>query len=216
MHVEIPRLSALARHAVPRIVEGSLIPVGLFLLLLRYAGLVPAMLSGLGWSVSMIVLRLARKRRVPGLLVLGLLTLTARAVIACATGSAFLYFLQPSLATAAIACAFFVSALVRRPFAGMLALDFCPLQPEVVDNHHVQRAFRHITVLWGVVQLSSAIASVWLLVTLSTSTYVLARTALSMTLTPLAIVASTLLFIRVLRREGIGVRFAPRVAVAAP
>lgn len=214
VHLEIPRLSALARHALPRVVEGTLIPLALFLVMLRLVGTRGAVASGLAWSLLAIGVRLLLRRPVPGLLLLGAVTLTLRATFALVTGSTFVYFLQPSLATAGIACAFLVSVAVRKPLAEVLAHDFCPFPPEFIANQHVRKVFVRITLLWAVTQLASASISVWLLVSQSTATFLLARTALSMTLTPIAVAASALLFFRTMRRHGIPVRFAPRSVAA--
>jgi len=44
---EIPRLRTLARHAVPHVIEGTIVPLALFLLTLRFVGVCGAVLIGL-------------------------------------------------------------------------------------------------------------------------------------------------------------------------
>src|SRR5256885_12975026 len=108
-HMEIPDLRTVARHAVPRFVEGTLVPLVLFLVGLRIIGVWGAMIAGMVWVYSAIMVRLCLRRRVPGILLLGALTLTARTVVALMAHSVVVYFLQPSLATLLVATAFLLS-----------------------------------------------------------------------------------------------------------
>ena len=116
-HFEIPRLGTLARHALPNVVEGTLVPVALFLVMLHFLGLWGAMVVGLGWSYTAVLRRVVARKRVPGIMILGAVTLTARCALAFATGSPFLYFLQPTLGTALVATAFLLSVPLGRPLA---------------------------------------------------------------------------------------------------
>src|SRR5712692_3157936 len=106
---EIPRLRTLSRHAVPHVLEGTVIPLAVFLLALHVLGVWGALLAGLGWSYLALLRRVITRRRIPGILVLGLVTLTARTILTVATGSVFVYFLQPTLGTALVAGAFLLS-----------------------------------------------------------------------------------------------------------
>jgi hypothetical protein len=49
-HFEIPRLRDLATHAVPHLLEATLIPLGIFYLSLWQWGTKVAILAALGWS----------------------------------------------------------------------------------------------------------------------------------------------------------------------
>ena len=61
-HFEIPRLRTLARHAAPQVVEGTIIPLALFLLTLRFVGVWGAVLIGLGWTYAAVARRLLMRR----------------------------------------------------------------------------------------------------------------------------------------------------------
>jgi len=202
-HFEIPRLGTLARHAVPNVVEGSLIPVGLFLVMLHVLGLWGAMVVGLGWSYTAVVRRLVSRRRVPGIMVLGAVTLTARSALAFATGSSFVYFLQPTLGTALVASAFLLSVPLGRPLAQRLAADFCPIPPHVMANAHVRRFFLQISLLWAFTGFLNASLGLWLQFSQSVGTFVLAKSLSSAGLTVLAIVTSVLWFKRSMTRAGV-------------
>ena len=103
---EMPRLRTLARQALPKLLESTVLPVGLFVGVLHFFGLWGAIVAGLGWSYAAVLRRVVTRQRIPGLLLIATLTLTARSVLAFATGSSVLYFLQPTLGTALVAVAF--------------------------------------------------------------------------------------------------------------
>lgn len=203
--IEIPRLRALARHALPNLVEGTLVPLGVFYAALWLVGVRGGLVAGLAWSYVAIGRRLAARRPVPGLLVLGTAGLTARTVVALASGSVFVYFLQPTLTTVLIAGVFLASVPAGRPLAERLAGDFLPLPDTFLGSAPVRRFFARITVLWAFVQLANAALSIWLLLTQPVATYVVARTAGSWLLTGSAVVASTLWFRWEMQRHGITV-----------
>lgn len=214
-HFEIPRLRVMARHALPNLVEATLIPLVLFLLTLRLIGVWGAVVVGTVWAYGAIGRRILTGRRVPGMLALGVATLTARTVITIATGSVFVYFLQPTLGTALVASAFLLSVPLGRPLASRLAGDFCPIPDEVMGNQHVRLFFRNISLLWAVTQFANASITLWLLATQSIGTFVVARAVVSWSLTGAAILISTIWFKRSMTRHGIlGPRPEPIPAVA--
>src|SRR5919198_648595 len=212
-HFEIPRLRTLARHAAPHVLEGTVAPLALFLLTLRFVGVWGAVLIGLGWTYAAVARRLVTGRRVPGILVLGAVTLTARTVVALASGSVVIYFLQPTLGTALVAGAFLLSVPLGRPLAQRLARDFCPIPEGVLANSPVRRFFLQISLLWAFTQLANATVTLWLLLSQSLATFLVAKTLVSWGLTGGAILVSTLWFRRSMRRHGV---LAPRSAAPAP
>lgn len=212
---EIPRLRTLARHAAPHVLEGTVAPLVLFLLTLRLVGVWGAVLIGLGWTYAAVARRLLTGRRVPGILVLGAVTLTARTVIALASGSVVVYFLQPTLGTALVAAAFLLSVPLGRPLAERLARDFCPIPSKVLANTHVRKFFLRVTLLWAVTQLANAAVALWLLLSQSVATFLLAKTLVSWGLTGTAIVVSTIWFRRSMTRHGILARHTARASSPA-
>jgi hypothetical protein len=205
--LEIPRLRAMARHALPNLVEASLIPLAVFYGALWLVGVWGGLVAALLWSYTAIARRLVTRTPVPGLLVLGAAGLTARTTVAAVSGSVFIYFLQPTLTTVLIAGVFLASVPAGRPLAERLAGDFCPLPDAFMGSPPVRRFFARITVLWAFVQLTNAAFSLWLLVTQPVGTYMVAKTAASWVLTGGAIVASTLYFKRSMHRHGIVVHW---------
>ncbi|MGH9192136.1 MAG: VC0807 family protein [Acidimicrobiales bacterium] len=205
--LEIPRLRALARHALPNLVEATLVPLLVFYAALWLVGVWGGLIGALVWSYTAIARRLVMGRPVPGLLVIGAVGLTARTVVAAVSGSVFVYFLQPTLTTVLIAGVFLASVPAGRPIAERLAGDFCPLPATFIGSPPVRRFFARITVLWAFVQLTNAALSVWLLVTQPVGTYVLAKSVSSWGLTIAAVGLSTLYFKRSMRSHGITVHW---------
>jgi intracellular septation protein A len=215
MHV--PSARSIVKHVVPSLLEGVLGPAVVFYLALVVAGFDGALYSALGFSIAALARRLATRQRVPATLLLGVLILAGRTVVAVITGSALLYFMQPTLGTFLVGLAFLVSAGARRPFIQRLAHDFCPFSQEMLARWRMRRFFTHISLLWAAVMLANAGTVLGLLLTSSLRSFVLERTAVSWSLSAVAVVASVYLFRRVLRHEGIRVRFGvpPAPATAA-
>ncbi len=203
VHMEMPDVRAVLRHATPRILEGTVVPLLVFVVGLHLIGVWGAMVGGLVWVYSAIAVRTITRRRVPGILVLGALTLTARTAIAVLSHSVVVYFLQPSLATMLIATAFLLSVPFDRPLAQRLAADFCPLPDAMHANAHVRRFFRQITLLWAFAQAANAALTVWLLFTQSLGAFVVLRTVVSAGVTVVAIAVSAAWFKRSMGRHGI-------------
>jgi intracellular septation protein A len=212
--LEIPKLWAIAVHATPRIVEGTLVPLGLFFVTYRLLGIWAALAAGLAWTYGAIGVRLVKRTRVPGVLLIGALTTTARLALALATDSVFLYFLQPTLGTALVGAAFLLSFAARRPLAARLAHDFCPLPDSFTGHPHVRRFFLNISLLWAAVFLANAALTWWLLLSQSIGFFVLAKPFVSFGLTGAGIVCSTLWFHRSMRSQGLLRRRGAAVVVA--
>ncbi len=101
--VHLPSVWSLLRHGGLRIAEATLVPLGLFYLLLQFVGFRWALVAALAWSYLAIAVRLVRRERLSALLLIGTAMLTIRSAISFATGSAFFYFLQPTLGNFAVA-----------------------------------------------------------------------------------------------------------------
>ena len=200
---EMPRLRTLARHALPKLLETTVIPVTLFAGVLHFFGLWGAIIAGLTWSYAALIRRLVTRQRIPGLLLIGGLPLHARSVLAFAPGSSVLYFLQPTLGTALVACAFLLSVAIGRPLAQRIAADFCPIPPHVLDDVHVRRCFLGISLLWAVTCLVNASVSLWLQFTQSVGTFVVTKSLTQAVLTAIAVGISVFWFKRSVNRPAL-------------
>ncbi len=203
-HFELPRLRDLARQAAPHIIEATLVPLALFYAALSLLGLTGAICSALAWNYLALVRHLWRKERLPGLLLLATVGLTARSIVAVASGaSMFVYFLQPSLATALVGGAFLLSVPLGQPLAAKLAHDFVPMPAAFLKRPKVRQLFMRISLLWALVSLVNAAGTIALLVNVPMATYPAARTSLSSLLTLLGIVVSSWWFRRGLSRQSL-------------
>ena len=213
--IELPQLRTLARHALPHLFEATIIPLVLFYAALWSSGVWVALFAALSWSYLAIVRRILTGQRIPGLLVLGALGLTARTVVAMASGSVFVYFLQPSLTTVGVAAAFLLSVPAGRPLAERLANDFIPLPVEVLKLEGVQKVFVRITLLWALVNLVNAALTIGLLVSQPVGVFVAAKTGATMLVVITGIVFSTIWFKQALRHHGVAFGTAPRLPALA-
>jgi hypothetical protein len=214
--LHLPSFRALIRHALPAVVESTIGPAALFYLVLSFSGFRGALLAALAWAYASFARRLLRRERVSGLLLLAVVILTLRTAVSFVTGSAFLYFVQPSAGTFGVALVFVVTALLGRPIVERLARDFCPLDPELLARSHVRRFFQRVSLLWAAVLLTNVAFGLYFLLESSLRTFVLERTALSAGLEGLGVALSVLWFVRTMRKAGMTVRFSGRSLHPAP
>jgi intracellular septation protein A len=199
----------VARHAIPHLVEATLIPLAVFYAALWSIGVWGALAAAVAWSYAAMIRRAITSRRIPGVLAIGVVLLTVRTIVTAASGSVFVYFLQPTLGTIAVAGAFLLSVPAGRPLAERLASDFLPISPDVLARPYIRRFFVRISLLWAFVHLGNAAVTIWLLVSQPIATYVVAKTFVSLAATGGAIAVSTLWFVHSMRGHGVRVRFAP-------
>ncbi len=205
--IHLPSPRALARHALPTLVESTLAPAALFYGVLMGLGFRNALIAALAWSWAAVARRLITRSRVSGMLLVGTAMLTVRTAVSWATGSAFVYFLQPTVGTFLVAAAFLVSVPAGQPLAERMARDFCPLDPDLLARPCVRRFFLRVSLLWTVAFLANATATLLFLLTVSVGTFVVAKTAISVAVIGLAVAVSTLWFRRALHTDGIHVHW---------
>jgi hypothetical protein len=213
LHMPSPR--AALRHALPIVFEGVVGPLALFYTVLLLAGFRGALISALCWSYAAVIRRVWRGERITALLMLGTALLTLRTTVAFVTGSAFVYFAQPTAGAILVAVVLLVSAAIHRPFTQRFAHDFCPLDPALLARPRVQKFFVRISVLWAAVLLLNAGLVLWLLVSSSLRMFVLERTAATWSLTAGAIAFSIMRFTAAMRSDDVTVHWGGRAAVPA-
>jgi hypothetical protein len=198
-----PILGAVVRRGLPHLVEATLIPAALFYVSLVSFGVVVAMGVALAWSYAAVGRRLLAQRRIPPILLLATVGITVRTAIALGSGSTAIYFLQPIAATVAMAGVFFLSILIGQPLVARIAADFCPLPPEVAARPAVVRLFTDLTVLWALVNLTTAAATFGLLVSLPMATFVASKLVVGLAITSTGVVLTILWSLRTARVEGL-------------
>ncbi|MEU7989654.1 VC0807 family protein [Streptosporangium canum] len=175
--IALPRLGAMLRHAAPRVLEGMILPVAVFYAGMVLFGLYGALAVAVAWVYGGIAWRLVKRRPVPGTVMLAAGTITVRAVLAGATGSPVLFFLQPCLGVFCASMGFLCTAKLRRSLAQRVATDLVPLPEHLLEHPRMRRFFVWQSVLWGCAQLLNALLSLWLLLSQPLETYLLVRTA---------------------------------------
>ena len=212
--IHLPPLRDLLRRTAETVLEATLVPMALFYLFLGTVGVRWGMIAGLCWFYAAIIRRLMSGQRMSGLLIMAAVLLTARTAIAYATGSAFIYFLQPTLGTFLVAGLFLISVPLGRPLAERLAHDFCALPDSLMSNLRVKKFFLRISLLWAFTYLVNGSMMMYLLTQKSLSTYLMVRSFVSLSLSVTAISVSTLYFFRSMRNEGILLRWQKPLAAA--
>jgi intracellular septation protein A len=178
----------VGRRGGPRVIEAMVVPAVLFYVALVAFGVGAAYGSALGWSYLAVGVRGVTRRRVPGLLLLASVGLTARTLLAVVTDSTAVYFLQPVAGSVVLASIFVGSVLFGQPLIGRLADDFCPMDADAAGRSGVLRLFRRLTYLWAAVILLKGGTTLTLLLTLPISEFVLIRTFALWALTVSAVV----------------------------
>ena len=199
--VALPSLTHLGRRGIAQAVEGAIVPSALFLIANGIAGINVAIAVGFAWTGTAIVRRVARSRRVPGMVIVGALTLVVRSAVGLATGSAVLYLSQPVIAAAVIAAAFLVSVFLGQPLAQRFAADFCTLPHHVLSHARTCECFSRVSLMWAGVGFANALLMFWLLMSQGTTTYVVTQTSLSIGVTAACVAASLLWFRNTMTRH---------------
>ncbi len=210
-----PGPRAIVRHALPSFVVGKVIPVALFLGFLRWAGTAAALIAALGWSLAVIAQRVATRQRVPGLVLVSTLGLIAKTILALATGSLAVYFLQPTVSTALVGIAFAVSVMRGQPLAERLAHDFCPFEPDTANHPLLGLFFDRLSRLWAVTSLVNAAVTLWLLLTQSVTTFVVIKSFMGPSFTAATLAIGAIWFRFRLRRSGMQLEFSSNLTPAA-
>jgi hypothetical protein len=213
---EMPRLTILLRHALPKFVEGVLAPVAVFYAALVVLGFHGALIAAVGWVYLGVLWRLIRRRPIPGTLLLAAVGVTARAAVSAATGSVVIYFLQPTLGTLVISITVLASVPLGRPLAQKLAVDMVPLPDAFLAHERVRQFFLRISLLWSMVLLANVVITLWLLLSQSIGVFLWVRTGVVAALGAAAISVSIISFRRLLRRMNADHSHAPRALTAAP
>ena len=205
----LPNLRDTVRHAVPNMVEGKVIPVALFLILLEAAGSTPALIGTLVFSLAALARRHLRREQVTGILVLTTVGLLARTVAALATGSLLVYFLQPTIATALVGLTFAGSVIIGRPLAERLMADICPVDDQTRGHPHLRRFLNHLSLWWAFTSAINFSITLWVLLNHSPTTFVLVKSVLGPVTTTATLAVGFVWFRTIMARSGTQVVFAP-------
>lgn len=209
--VIIPGLRAITAHAWLNVVTGKIIPLVLFLGLYESIGITPAVVAALAWSLGLVAYQKARGHRIAGLVILSIVGNTAKTIVALATGSILAYFIQPTISTTLIGTAFLVSIPLGFPLAERLLHDFCPLDDETANEPAFTGFFPKLSLLWGATSLLNGAVTLYLLLTQSVTTFVVAKAFLGPITTGITLLVGIWWFRREMAKAGVDVILARRV-----
>lgn len=198
-----PTLRAVVKRVGLSLLVACLVPATLFYTCLRLEGVWTAILVALGWSYGAIAWRAITGRRTSGLLILTALLMTGRTGVAVLTDSTYLYFLQPIISDGLIGAAFLATLATARPMVARLAGDFYPMDEELHVRPRVRRLFWCLTLMWALLCLGKATATMWLLHSQSLDTFVLVKSVSALLINGLAVTATIGAATLVARREGL-------------
>lgn len=205
--VHLGLVSSQLYRAFVQLTETVLAPLGLFYLLTSLTGMTAGLVAALGWGCAALVWRVVARQRIPTLLWVSLGLLVARTAVGYATGSEFLYFLEPTMQNFIFALVLLATVPLRRPLIARLADDFCALPLALTTHARVQRYFRRVSLLWAVVFIANGAATLWALAAFTLGNFVLVTTLGSAALVGVGAVVSLFWFRRELRGAGFRLRF---------
>jgi intracellular septation protein A len=132
----------------PRFARDAFGPVLAFYVGWKLVGLAVGILAAT--VLSLLAYRYERKRERSGTMArVALAFVLVQGTIGLLSNSAKVYLAQPVLLNAAFGLAFLVSALIRRPLAGVFAEEMTPFAPEVKASVTFRRVFGRISIAWG-------------------------------------------------------------------
>jgi hypothetical protein len=204
-----PRLAAIVKHLALSLLLATIVPSLLFYTCLRVGDIWAAFTAALVWCYGSMAWRMGTRRRRSALLWITTIGLTAKTVFSLATGSTFLYFLQPAINDAIIAVVFLGSLAGARPVVARLAADFYPMTEDIASRPRIQRLFWHLTLMWAVLCLCKSVASIWLLESTSLNTFVAARAGVTTGVALTGAAVTVLFAARIAHSEGLLHRAAP-------
>jgi len=204
-----PGLSAVLRHLGLNLFLATIVPTALFYVCLVTANLWAALIAAMIWCYATVAWRLRTGHPTSVLLWLTVARLTGKTVLAFATGSTLIYFLQPAVGDAIVATAFMASLATARPAVARLAGEFFPMTRDVASRPRVQTLFTRLTLLWAGICAAKAALTVLLLHSLTVAGFVTAKTVFAPSAAVFGAAITVVLAVRVARREGL-------LAIAAP
>ena len=209
-----PQIRAILKHLGLSLLMANIVPGALFYVCLVSFDVWAALVAALAWCYGAMAWRMVTRRRTSMLLLLTLVGLSGRTAIAFASGSTFLYFLQPVLNNTVVALLFLLSLATARPVVARVAADFYPMTDDIAKRPRVERLFWRLTLMWALVALCKATVTFWLLQSQSVTNFVLFKDTFMLTTTVLAVTVTVVASVRVARKEGLLHR--PHGATALP
>jgi hypothetical protein len=208
-HLELPRPLRLLRTALWSLTESAGLPIAAVALAAWLYGRDVGLLAGLVATWLTAIIRKIATGSVPSLLTISAVVLTLQTAMVLTTGQLWLYLLQFPAANLVMCVLFARTARGPSPLVARLAAEMIALRQPSSHHPGLHRFFQGATWLWaGIFFVLTAGLGV-LMVTEPTKLFVMLSTALTLALVVAGAGVSALWFRSVLRRLGLGLRFAP-------
>ncbi|MEP6666219.1 MAG: VC0807 family protein [Nocardioidaceae bacterium] len=198
-----PALAAIIRRLAITLLVACVIPAVVFTTTMLVINIRAALVAALLWSYGAVCWQMATRRRKSGLLILTVALVTVRTSVALASGSTFLYFLQPIATDALLATVFFGSLATARPVVSRLAGDFYPMDAELAQRPRIRRLCWRLTFMWAALCLTKAVMTYWLLQSQSVEAFVVIKSASVLSINAAAVAATVCAAVVVARKEGL-------------
>ena len=206
-HLELPRPCRLMLTAGWNLAESLGIPVIGYFLGAQLGGRNAGMLAATGAVWLTVAGRKVITRSVPGLLTISALVLTLQTAVVLVTGSVLFFLLQFPLANLGLCVLFARTAPTRKPLVAQLAAEVVALRH---PSHHqgLHRFFQGATWLWAGIFALSTLGLAAAMALEPVKAFMLLTTVVTVGGLIAGTGASALWFFRVLRRDGLRIRFA--------
>lgn len=208
-HLELPRPLALIRTAGWNLTESVGLPIAAFALGAWLGGREAGLIAGLAVIWITIGIRRLATGSITGLLMISAVVLTLQTVIALATGNLWIFLLHFPLANLCLCFLFARTARGPKPLCAKLAAEMIALRQPASCRDGLHRFFQRATLFWSGIFLALAACLGALLAIEPVPMFLLLSTVATASLIAAGTGASALWFRSVLRRLGLGLRFAP-------
>jgi hypothetical protein len=207
-HLEMPRPAQLVRTTGWSLIESVGLPVLALVLGDWLWGRNAGLLAGLGVVWIAAAVRKIRTGSVPSLLVISAILLTLQTAVAIGTGQLWIFLLHFPAGNLALCILFARTASGPNPIVARLAAEVVALRQPDTPHPGLHRFFQGATWLWSAIFLLLALALAVLLATQPVGTFLLLSTIATVALIVAGAGVSALWLRAVLRKHGLGFRFA--------
>jgi hypothetical protein len=208
-YLEVPRPLRLILTAGWNLTESAGLPVAAYALAAWAGGRDAGLVAGLAAIWLTAVIRKVATGSVPSLLTISAVVLTLQTAVVLATGELWLFLLQFPVANLCMCALFARTARGPNPLVARLAAEVVALRQPATRHPGLHRFFQGATWLWAGIFLLLAAGLAVLMVTEPAQVFLMLSTAATVALVIAGTGVSTLWFLKVLRRLGLRLRFAP-------
>lgn len=193
---------SLLRGKAPRFARDAAGPVLAFYVAWKLIGLYAGIAAGT--TTALVLFVRERRHGRSGLGAgLGLGIALVQAIVGVASGTAIGYLAPPVIANGLYGLAFIVSVMIRRPLAGVFAVEMFPFQPETRTSPAFRRTFSIVSLAWGVTFLSRCALRLVVLSWGDVDVFIVVNLITGLPLNVLLLVWSIRFSIRSFRRSGL-------------